>query len=529
MRRELFRRVMVVAVAGSVLVTACTSDDDASESTTAPVDTSAPSTDEVPATTAAPATTPETTAPAGDFDPYAQDLEWGECGDGGEGLGGECSAVQVPIDYDDPSAGDTFIALVRMPASGDAQGTLFVNPGGPGESGVEFAPGWSLLLDPEVTAAYDVVGFDPRGVGASDPLECLDTAALDEFIAFDPTPETPEEIDEFAALLVGMGEGCEQDAGALASHVTTVETARDLDVLRAVVGDDQLNYYGASYGTYLGATYAALFPDNVGRLVLDGAVDPEIPFSELWLGYAGGFEVALASYADNCVADGACPLGSTPDEVIASVQDLFAQVDEEPLLTSDPDRPITQALAFWGVVTPLSVEEAWPLLTDAVLSAQTGNGDSLLALADLSTGRDAEVYSSNVFMAQTAIDCLDTQIRPEGDEVNIDEFVEASPTFGAIVGGFAAYGCDTWPLETALQAPDYSAPGAAPIVVLGTTRDPNTPYAWAQRLAEIIDSGVLLTRDGDGHTGYLKGNACIDQTINEYLVNGAVPDDGTTC
>ena len=153
----------------------------------------------------------------------------------------------------------------------------------------------------------------------------------------------------------------------------------------------------------------------------------------------------------------------------------------------------------------------------------------LLLLADVSNGRDEEGYSSNVFMAQTAINCLDTQIRPEGDEVNIDEFVEASPTFGAIVGGFAAYGCDTWPLETALQAPDYSAPGAAPIVVLGTTRDPNTPYAWAQRLAEIIDSGVLLTRDGDGHTGYLKGNACIDQTINEYLVNGAVPDDGTTC
>jgi pimeloyl-ACP methyl ester carboxylesterase len=526
MNRVSGRRVAFVMAAGLIAVAGCSSDDDAASTPSEVSETTVASeVTEPPAETTVPdVTTDVTTAPDGDFDPYAQTLEWVEC------ELGECATATVPIDYDDPSAGDTFIELVRIPASGEAQGTLFVNPGGPGESGVDFAPGWALLVGPEVTAAYDVVGFDPRGVGASDPLECLDTAALDEFIAFDPTPETPEEIDEWATLLAGMGEGCEQDAGALASHVTTVETARDLDVLRAVVGDDQLNYYGASYGTYLGATYAALFPDNVGRLVLDGAVDPEMPFSELFLGYARGFEVALASYADNCVADGACPLGSTPDEVIASVQDLFAQVDEEPLLTSDPDRPITQGLAYWGVVTGLSsAEEGWPLLTEAVLSAQNGDGDLLLLLADVATGRDEEGYSSNLFMAQTAIDCLDTQIRPEGDEVNIDEFVEASPTFGAIVGGFAAYGCDTWPLETALQAPDYSAPGAAPIVVLGTTRDPNTPYAWAQRLAEIIDSGVLLTRDGDGHTGYLKGNACIDQTINEYLVNGAVPDDGTTC
>lgn len=526
MNRVSGRRVAFVMAAGLIAVAGCSSDDDAGSTPSEASETTVASeATEPPAETTVPdVTTDVTTAPDGDFDPYAQTLEWVEC------ELGECATATVPIDYDDPSAGDTFIELVRIPASGEAQGTLFVNPGGPGDSGVDFAPGWVALVGPEVTAAYDVVGFDPRGVGASDPLECLDTAALDEFIAFDPTPETPEEIDEWATLLAGMGEGCEQDAGALASHVTTVETARDLDVLRALVGDDQLNYYGASYGTYLGATYAALFPDNVGRLVLDGAVDPEMPFSELWLGFGGGFEVALASYADNCVSGGSCPLGSTPDEVIASVQDLFAQVDEEPLLTSDPDRPITQGLAFWGVVTALSsAEEGWPLLTEAVLSAQNGDGDLLLLLADVATGRDAEEYSSNLFMAQTAINCLDTQIRPEGDEVNIDEFVEASPTFGAIVGGFAAYGCDTWPLETALQAPDYSAPGAAPIVVLGTTRDPNTPYAWAQRLAEIIDSGVLLTRDGDGHTGYLKGNACIDQTINEYLVNGAVPDDGTTC
>ena len=460
-----------------------------------------------------------------------QAVEWGACesADAAE-LGAECATVQVPIDYDDPSAGDTFIELLRMPASGEAQGTLFMNPGGPGESGVAFAPAWALNLDPQVTAAYDVVGFDPRGVGASDPLECLDTAALDEFIAFDPTPETPEEAEEWAALVAAMGEGCEQDAGALASHVTTVETARDLDVLRALVGDEQLTYYGASYGTHLGATYAALFPDNVGRLVLDGATHPDIPFSEIWLGFGGGFELALASYADNCVSSGECPVGSTSDEVVAAVQDLFTRVDEEPLPTSDPDRPVTQQLAFWGVLTPLAGgEEGWPFLTNAILEAQNGSGDTLLALADSANGRGADGYESNMFMIQTAIDCLDTQIRPEGDEVDIDEFVATSPTFGAILAGFAEYGCATWPLETALEAPDYSAPGASPIVVVGTTRDPNTPYEWAQQLAEIIDSGVLLTRDGDGHTGYLKGNTCIDQTVNEYLVNGVVPDDGTTC
>ncbi len=460
-----------------------------------------------------------------------QTLEWGECeaSDLDTGMETECATLQVPVDYDDPSAGETFISLVRIPASGDAQGTLFTNPGGPGESGVEFAPIWAAMLDPQVTENYDVVGFDPRGVGGSDPLECLDTAELDEFIDFDPTPETPEEAEEWAGLLEGMGEGCEQDAGALASHVTTVETARDLDVLRELVGDDQLTYYGASYGTFLGATYAGLFPEKVSRFVLDGAVDPEIPFSEVWLGFVGGFETALASYADDCVASGECPLGSTRDEVVGAVQDLFEQVDEEPLPTSEPDRPITQGLAFQGITAPLYSQEDWPLLTEAILSAQAGDGDLLLFAAAAATARGEEGYESNLMMAQTAIDCLDAKVRPEGDEVDIDEFVEASPTFGEIVGGIATLGCDPWPLGPEVEAPDYSASGAGPIVVVGTTRDPATPFEWAERLADILDSGVLFTRDGDGHTGYMQGNSCLDEAVNEYFVEGVAPDDGITC
>jgi pimeloyl-ACP methyl ester carboxylesterase len=472
-----------------------------------------------PAATEAPAAQPSQSG----FDPYAQSLEWAEC------AGYECAKATVPVDYDDPSAGTTTIAMKRWKATGDKIGTLFINPGGPGGSGIEFLSAFRLLVAEQVAAAYDIVGFDPRGVGASDPLGCLDTKDLDTLLATDVDPDDQASVDAYSELVAAQGEACLATNPKLARHVTTVETAKDLDVLRALVGDEQLYYYGASYGTFLGATYAALFPDKVGRLVLDGAMDPSLSAIQGSLRQAGGFQLAFDDYAADCVAN-ACPLGGSVEEIEQRVGDLLAATADEPLATDDPDRPLTQALAFYGIAEPLYSELEWPLLTAALAAAFDGDGTALLASADQYNQRSADGYASNLQQANSAINCLDAQITHEPDStLTEDDFLAASALFGAIVYGYAEVGCDAWPIEPTVEGPDYTAAGAGPILVVGTTGDPATPIESARKLADLLESGVLLIRDGEGHTAYFSGNTCITEAINAYLIDGTVPEDGTEC
>ncbi len=358
-------------------------------------------------TTASPdVTTDVTTAPDGDFDPYAQTLEWTEC----ELV--ECATVTVPIDYDDPSAGTTTINMSRLAATGDRQGSLFMNPGGPGGSGVDFNFSFAALGSPELGEAYDLIGFDPRRVGTSDPLGCLDTAGLDELIATVVDPEDQASVDAFGELVAEQGEACLATNPQLAQHVTTVETAKDLDVMRSLVGDEQLNYYGASYGTFLGATYAALFPEQVGRLVLDGAVDPSLSAFQQTLRQAGGFQLAFDDYLADCLAND-CPLGSSADEIEAKVTDLFATAAATPLPTDNPDRPLTQTLALYGIVAPLYSQDIWPTLTESLTAAFDGDGTQLLFAADSYNDRGPDADFDNAAQAYTAITCLDAQIAPE--------------------------------------------------------------------------------------------------------------------
>lgn len=466
-------------------------------------------------------------APSG-FDPYQQTLEWSPCGSAGA-RDAECTTVTVPIDYDDPAAGTTTISVRRVQATGDRIGSLLLNPGGPGGSGLDMLVGIAWLAPEALAAAYDLVGFDPRGVGASDPLGCLDTAAYDELLATDVDPDDPASVEHYASLVAAQGEACLATNPELAQHVTTVETARDLDVLRALLGDEQLYYYGASYGTFLGTTYAALFPDKVGRLLLDGAMDPSLGAAETALLQTGGVQTAFDDWLADCLAAD-CPLGTSADAVEQQVVDLLASVADAPMDSGDPDRPLTQALAFYGIAEPLYSQEEWPNLTAALQAAFAGDGSLLLANADAYNNRGPDGFNTNQQQANTAIDCLDTPLKPRPEVAPTeDDFVAASPIFGTIAYGYTEVSCEPWPIEPSVEAPDYSAPGAAPILVVGTTRDPATPYESAVKLADLLESGVLLVRDGEGHTGYLQGNPCIDDAVTAYLVEGTVPADGTEC
>jgi pimeloyl-ACP methyl ester carboxylesterase len=456
-----------------------------------------------------------------------QQVEWADCGDGFE-----CATIEVPVDYDDPDGAAIELALNRLPASDpDARvGSLLLNPGGPGASGVDWLRQSAPVLEP-LNGAYDLVGFDPRGVGGSEPLSCLDTAGLDELLASDPDPDTSAEVAEVVRLYRRFGQGCQQAAPDLLPYLSTTDVARDLDVIRAVVDDRKLHYLGFSYGTLIGSVYAELFPDRVGAMVLDGPLDPSLSYGQLLLSQAGGFETALRAYAADCVSKPACPLGTDVEDGLARVGALLQDLDSDPLPTDDPDRPLTEGLAGYGIAFALYSKSLWPGLSLALGAAMDdGDGDPLLLLADLYAHRSDDGYE-NLLQVYNAVSCLDDRGDPTVADVEegVDEFEQESPTLGAGLA-WTQVACAVWPVEPAHPLPErIDAAGAAPIVVVGTTRDPATPYAQAQALAGQLDSGVLLTRDGDGHTAYGQGNACIDDAVNAYLLEQTVPADGTRC
>jgi pimeloyl-ACP methyl ester carboxylesterase len=449
-----------------------------------------------------------------------QRVDWRPCGVD------ECARVWVPLDYRRPDGRAITLALRKKPATGTKRGTLFINPGGPGASGVDFVDG--IKFGSALRQSYDVLGFDPRGVGASTPVSCLTDRQLDAYIAFDPTPDTPAEIRQSEALWKRFTDGCRRRSGPLLGHVSTVEVAKDMDVLRQLVGDKLLNFYGGSYGTYLGATYAGEFPRHVGRMVLDGAVDPLQSPLKSDLASAHGFEVALDAYLADCVAHG-CPLGASVAAAKRRIQSFLNGLDQHPLQVGS--RQLTQGWAFYGVVFPLYSRQSWPIETASLTQAMSGSGAIMLSIADQYVGRSTDgSYTDSFVQVLPAVNCLDS---PEQEtvaqiEAGMPRFRRLSPTFGPYVA-WAPYGCSNWPVRAEFPKPDFHAPGAAPIVVVGTTRDPATPYQQAVALARELDSGVLLSRNGDGHTAYISGNSCIDTTVDAYLANGTVPANGKQC
>lgn len=510
-------RAGAVAGVAALLLSACSAGDPQREAT--------PGT---PTGSVGSATARPGAVPAGLARFYDQRLRWTGCGGGFQ-----CTRVKVPLDYAHPDRRAIELSVIRRPAGRPKarKGSLLLNPGGPGVSGVDYARAASSVFSSTLRDRFDVVGFDPRGVGGSTPVECLDDKETDAFIAADGSPDTPAEEQTLVDLSRHLADRCGQRSGELLAHVGTRDAARDLDVLRAALGDRRLHYLGKSYGTYLGATYAELFPSRVGTMVLDGALDPAIGGEDVAREQAVGFEVALQSFVDDCLNRGDCPLRGSRKEALARVSRFLADVDRRPLKATS-GRRVTESLAVLGVVTALYDEESgWPLLRTALGEAFAGDGSTLLMLADFYTDRNASGhYTTNSNDAIYAVNCLD---RPtEGDLATVRStarsFERVAPHFGDYIA-WSELPCASWPYPPQGQPHPVRAAGSAPILVVGTTRDPATPYKWAKALAGQLDNGHLLTFDGDGHTAYRRGSSCIDRAVDRYLVDGRVPAAGTRC
>lgn len=465
-------------------------------------------------------------APDGLEEFYGQDLQLEECGDA------RCATVVVPIDYAEPDGDTTELRLAVHSATGGGGKAVFVNPGGPGGSAISFAETMAGIFPDSVRETYDVVGVDPRGVGESTPIDCVDGPDFDAYVAGDPDPDTDAEVAELREATTAFGEGCLEKSGDLAAHVSTEEAARDMDVVRALLGQEQMDWFGASYGTQLGATYASLFPEKVGRMVLDGAVDPAQGVVESSLGQATGFQRAIRAYAEACVQLESCPLGDDADEAVQQVRDLLDRLDEQPLPTGT-DRELTEGLAFYGIAVTLYDKATWVVLSQALTVALQGDGQVLLRLSDAYFQRQPDgSFDGNIGEVITVISCLDARERLTLEETEgvLDRFEQASPVFGRALG-WGTLACTDWPIEAENPQIEIDATGAPPIIVLGTTRDPATPYENSQALADQLgpDVGVLVTREGDGHTAYTSGNTCITEAIDTFYVDGTVPEDDLTC
>ena len=464
--------------------------------------------------------------PSGLEDFYSQKLSWDDCEED------KCTTVKVPIDYERPDGETLKLRVKVVPAQGDGGRSLFINPGGPGGEALGFTDYMKSQFGDAVLDRYDLVGVDPRGVGKSTPIDCLSDRQLDEYAASEPDPDDQAEIEKYRAQSVDFGRGCEKRSGALAAHISTEEAARDFDVIRALLGAKTFDWYGASYGTQLGATYATIFPKRVGRMVLDGATDPTLTAEESAFGQTTGFERALDAYIKDCVKKATCPLGNDATAAEDRLNKFVQARDTDPLSTGS-QRKLTEGITFYGIAVTLYDKQTWSLLTQALSAAFRGDGSVLLQLSDAYFRREPDgSYSENLGEANPAINCLDAG--PEDastlDDVkaSLPRFAKASPVFGKALA-WGALSCTDWPIAGDHPQIDIDAADSEPIVVLGTTRDPATPYEWAKALTDQLGSAVLVTREGDGHTAYTSGNRCIKKAVDAYLVQGTVPKDGTVC
>jgi pimeloyl-ACP methyl ester carboxylesterase len=482
---------------------------------------------------------PATAAPAGPAPAtlaqyYAQHLSWQPCDNGFQ-----CARLAVPFDYAHP-AGKRFSLPVVKLAAGDPDpktrrvGALVINPGGPGGSGVSYALGARNEFPAALRARFDIVGFDPRGVAGSQPaLQCMTGPQLDTFLAINDMPSNAAQLARIVTASKQYAARCQQNSGALLPYVGTENAARDMDVLRAALGQAKLTYLGKSYGTYLGAWYAQLFPHRVRALVLDGAFDPDTPALPDDMIQAQGFQVALRAFATSCLAAAGCPLGAPGSSVEAAegkVKALIVRANSRPLTSRLGNGQVADgAMLLNGVASALYSRAFWPELKTGLADAFGGDGSVLLQLADLLLERNPNGTYANLVDADTAISCLDRpfprSLAPW--QAAARQATQAAPLFGApIVWGNLT--CAYWPVKS-YPLPVIRAAGAPPILVVGTLRDPATPYRWARALSSDLSSGVLLGWNGDGHTAYGEGSSCVDTIVNDYFVSLKVPRSGMVC
>lgn len=458
---------------------------------------------------------------------YQQQPSWAAC-DGGF----ECASVRVPLSYEDPGRDAFELSMIKRPAADTASriGSLLLNPGGPGGSGIEYTRAADQVVSKEVRARYDIVGFDPRGVGTSDPIACLTAEQTDRMMSTLGEPTAGTNADVVAAQARSFGEDCQRRSPRLTANVGTVSAAKDMDIIRAAVGDPKLNYVGRSYGSFLGVTYAGLFPGNVGRFVFDGAMAPTLSQADLARGQAAGFELALGRFAQDCPRHRDCPLPPNPTEAVTRIQHLLSDVAKAPMRSGD--RELTRPLADAALLGPMyDPSEGWPQLREALAGALRGDASGMLTLVDEFVGRDAEGhYRDNSIDALYAVNCLDRTDRADAAETAVlaEEWAHQAPVFGA----YFAWGnlpCDTWPAAATDEPHRIAAPGSGPIMVVGTKYDPATPYEWAVSMERDLANAALVSWDADGHTGYRRGSSCVDAAVDRFLLSGVLPSGQTHC
>lgn len=466
---------------------------------------------------------------------YEQKLVWSACG-----KAYQCAKATVPVDYAKPAGPTLKLALKRVAGAKSATKTLFLNPGGPGEPGTEEVSAdvgggktVGAILKKALGSQYSIVGFDPRGVGGSSPLDCLTDAQLDALYQEPAVPATAAAKQKLVSELVSFARNCQRKAGALAAHVSTVEVAKDLDVLRSLVGDPKLNFLGSSYGTAIGSTYAQLFPKLVGRVVLDGAEDPNLRGVAAQRSQLSGPQIALEAYVQACVSNANCPLGTDAEALMQKIADFVAGLATKPLDSGDPKRPLNDQRAVQGIISTLYSPDTWGFLTNGLNSAFVdGDGSVLADLADSYVRRDKTGYENdgNLFESNTVITCLDNASRKgiSVAEKAVPAFRAISPVFGPSIA-WGSVTCEVWPTKATNPRPAVHPAGAAPILVVGTTRDNATPYSQAVALAKALKTATLLTYDGDGHLAYLRNYPCIDRWVNRYFLTGKTPPKGTRC
>ncbi|WP_394940731.1 alpha/beta hydrolase [Psychromicrobium sp. YIM B11713] len=457
---------------------------------------------------------------------YTQKVSWESCE-----RSFQCAKVKVPMDYSNPRSESIELAVVRLPAQGSKTGSIVVNPGGPGSSGYDMVVNSPTIFSNKLKSAFDIVGFDPRGVQRSAPVKCISDAEIDEERQKTYDLDTDAGLSSYEAENKTDIAQCKQNTGPVLGFIDTASSAKDMDIIRAVLRETKLDYLGFSYGTKLGAYYAEQFPQRVGKFVLDGAMDPSLGVEGIGMGQAKAFEAALHSWAENCVQSADCPVRGSADEAVQQIRELNESYQKTPQRTRD-GRLLTGAGFSSGLSLAMYSTDLWDVLKKALSDAMAGDPNGMMSLADYAADRDPNSgkYNSNSTFAFTAINCLDYPMTSDVAAMRAESkaLQAASPTFGKYFG-YSGLSCKDWPYQSKLTPHPIKAQGTGPIVVIGTTRDPATPYQWAEALSKQLSSGVLVTWNGDGHTAYGRSNACITSAVDSYYLDGTTPQDGLKC
>lgn len=466
-------------------------------------------------------------------DYYEQSFSWSDCPDSKF----KCSSILAPKDWDTPDFGLVTIAMLMLPSTSDnPKGNILVNPGGPGASGIDLVYfAGEYISTTKLRANYNLVGFDPRGVGFSDSIYCGTDSYLDYAFL---EPEVIEEYGSQKELALGaevirrLSVACSEGTGDLLGYVDTISSARDMDLMRNVLKEDKLNYLGFSYGTQLGSVYAALYPERVGKFVLDGAINPTQSMEEGSIGQAGGFEGAFTNYVEDCLSMSACPGDSTTkQEVLDDVKNFLLDLEKKPIQTN-MDMKLGLSGGLVGIIANLYSKQSWTTLSTALDNGFDGDGSGLLESAYRYYDRDKEGnYLKNATVANIAINCSDGRYSrdPKVISETNSEVYDIAPLFGRYFVN-AYLSCTGWvypPKDTTIL--DYKVKLANPVLVIGTTGDPATPYQSAVELSQLLDSAKLVTFEGEGHTVYANQSDCVDDIVDNYFINGTIPETNMVC